>query len=107
MIHVLDALIVVTSLVLEVVLRTNTQLREVLSLLVVARLWRFVRIIEALQETAEIAMEHKAERVEAQHKKELAELHSELARIKGQLHHRGGPAVPVEVDSNPPGAPSA
>jgi hypothetical protein len=63
--HAIDAFVIVTSLVLEILLRGPS--REVVSLLIIFRLWRLARIMHAIAE--EITIEHE-ESIKQHHKLE-------------------------------------
>ncbi|KAI8477021.1 MAG: hypothetical protein J3K34DRAFT_463380 [Monoraphidium minutum] len=58
--NALDVTVVVLSLILEIVLR-QSELREVVALLIVFRLWRLVRVIHATEEILHIEHEKKGE----------------------------------------------
>ncbi|KAH7619219.1 hypothetical protein Ndes2526B_g06173 [Nannochloris sp. 'desiccata'] len=77
--HALDALIIVTSLVLEILLRGPS--REVVSLLIIFRLWRLVRIMHAIAE--EIATEH--EESAKQHHKLERKMQQRINDLEWQL----------------------
>jgi len=58
--HLLDVTVVVASLVLEIVLR-RSDLKDVVALLIVFRLWRIVRVLHATEEIMHIEAEKKLE----------------------------------------------
>jgi len=74
--HALDAFIIVASLVLEAVLRGAAQ--ETVSLLVIFRLWRLVRILHGTAET--MMLDHES-KLEKHH-----EVEKELEEVSGVFH---------------------
>lgn len=88
--HALDAAIVVTSLVLELVLKGIE--RETLSLLVVFRLWRLVRIMHAVSEGLELRHE---EALEAHHA-EMEALAAQLAAARAEVRQLQGRVAALE-----------
>ena len=89
--HALDAVVIVSSLVLECVLRGVAQ--ETVSLLIVFRLWRLVRVMHGVAEAVaadaetELGRHHGAEqRLERQ----LEEERRAVAQLKALLKERGG-----------------
>mmetsp|Transcript_35495 Transcript_35495/g.78744 ORF Transcript_35495/g.78744 Transcript_35495/m.78744 type:complete len:267 (+) Transcript_35495:48-848(+) len=78
--HLLDAIIVVASFVLELALR-HTAVQEIGGLLVAARLWRLFRVIHATQEVQE--NHEMKEAFEAMER----ELSLEQAKLKHALDH--------------------
>ena len=71
--NLLDVTVVVASLVLELVLRTS-ELREVVGLLIVFRLWRIVRVLHSTEEIIHI-----------EHKQKLSATQSELTSLRRRL----------------------
>lgn len=78
--HALDAVIIVASLVLESVLRGTTQ--EAVSLLVVFRLWRLVRVLHSTAETMVLRQE------------DMLEEHHRLVKDLEQVRWQGGRMAP-------------
>ena len=77
--HALDAVIIVTSLTLEILLRGPA--REVVSLLVVFRLWRIIRIMHSIIEAMEISFD---EKIEKHHQLET-EMHVRILDLEKHL----------------------
>lgn len=77
--HVLDLAVVVASLTLEVVLKSQPDLRQTLSLLIIVRLWTVVRLFESMHEANELA--HAAER--RKEEEEMKRLRDEVRRLGG------------------------
>jgi hypothetical protein len=71
--NLLDVTVVVASLVLEIVLRAS-ELREVVGLLIVFRLWRIVRVLHSTEEIIHI-----------EHKQKLGATEAELKRLRRRL----------------------
>lgn len=90
--HVFDALVILTSFVIDVLLRGI--LEEVASLVIVLRLWRVFKIIEELSGAAEEQMEGLVERVEGLEKERegLERENRGLRREVGELRRRIGRA---------------
>jgi len=74
--HSLDALIVVSSLVLTVVLKGKAQ--EAVSLLILLRFWRIVRLVDALLVALSFQHEKEKEKMES----ELKQLREEVKALK-------------------------
>ena len=90
--HALDATIIVASLVLEAILRGQAG-EAAVSLLIVFRLWRLVRVLHSTTETMVVRYD---ERIEAHHKAEL-ELVLEVQGLRQRLRAAGldpGPPPP-------------
>jgi voltage-gated hydrogen channel 1 len=88
--HLLDAIIIITSLVLEIVLRSGA-LRDVVSLLVIFRLWRIIRVVHAVAESVAINAEdreHKHHEIIKRRGKEVVELKRKLSRLSTDLEVR-------------------
>ncbi|KAJ3042931.1 hypothetical protein HDV00_006238 [Rhizophlyctis rosea] len=74
--HLFDAAVVITSLILDLVLRGKEQ--EVAGLLVVLRCWRLVRVVDGVVLTVTDQYKGKIDRLE----KENAQLKEEVQRLK-------------------------
>jgi voltage-gated hydrogen channel 1 len=88
--HLLDATVIVTSLILEILLRGPA--RDTAALLIVFRLWRLVRVIHGIGEA--LTLEHKD--VMEKHHKLIRQLQREvlkLARGGGVEYQEFGTAV--------------
>lgn len=81
--HLLDLAVVLASLVLEIVLKAQPQLRQTLSLLIIVRMWTVVRLFEGIQEANEMA--HAAE--QEKQREELVRLRAEVERLRGDDNH--------------------
>jgi len=90
--HAIDAFVIITSLILEILLRGPS--REVASLLIIFRLWRLVRIMHALAE--EITIEH--EESSKHHHKLEEKMQQRIHELERQLHLP--PSPPMTLHSN-------
>lgn len=77
--HIFDALIIIASFLIDVL--TRGVVEEVASLVIILRLWRFVKIIEEMSVGASEQMEDMEMRME-QLEKENAQLKDELRQAK-------------------------
>lgn len=77
--HIFDAVVIIVSFLVDVL--THGIVEEVASLVVILRLWRFVKIIEEMSVGASEQMEDLEMRVE-QLEKENSSLKSELTSFK-------------------------
>lgn len=93
--HFLDAAIIITSLILECVLRGIAQ--ETVSLLIIFRLWRLVRVMHAVADVQGDVEKEKLER----HHEEMQQLQAELLitqqKLKECLSQRSGRQQNVET----------
>lgn len=78
--HCFDALVIIASFVLDVLLRGPIE--EVASLVIILRLWRVFKIIEELSVGAQEQTEHLESRIE-ELEKENADLRDEVRKLKG------------------------
>ena len=88
--HALDAAIVIVSLVLELVLKGVE--RETLSLLVVFRLWRLVRIMHAV--SVELEMQH--DEALQRHHAEMEALAAQLDAARAEVRQLQGRVAALE-----------
>lgn len=77
--HIFDALVIVASFLIDVL--TRGVVEEVASLVIILRLWRFVKIIEELSVGASEQMEDLEMKVE-QLEKENSELRNQLRQVR-------------------------
>lgn len=77
--HIFDALVIIASFVLDLLLRGVEE--EVASLVIILRLWRVFKIIEELSVGAQEQMEHLGSQIE-ELQKENADLKEEIRRLK-------------------------
>lgn len=85
--HLLDVTVVVASLVLELVLRSS-DLKDVVALLIVFRLWRLVRVVHATEEILHIEHGQKSHALKLQldgARHQIEELQQEVAALRGRL----------------------
>lgn len=75
----MDGLVIIASFVID--LLTHGILEEIASLVIVLRLWRFVKIVEELSVGASERMEEIEQQIEIL-EKENAELKSEIRRFR-------------------------
>lgn len=87
---------VVSSLVLELVLR-STDLQEVVALLIVFRLWRLVRVVHATEEILHIEHGKKSEVL----KEQLAAAQAQVAELQRQLEVARGLAAGAGAEGDP------
>ncbi|KAF5330832.1 hypothetical protein D9619_005804 [Psilocybe cf. subviscida] len=97
--HLFDAVIIVTTFTLEVVLRGRE--REVAELLIVLRVWRLIKLVGGVAVGATEMSQEDAERV-AELYRELEEVKAQLAQARSenaQLRERFGNAAWISASS--------
>ncbi|KAI0065469.1 hypothetical protein BV25DRAFT_1821872 [Artomyces pyxidatus] len=97
--HLFDATIIITTFVLEVVLRGRE--RELAGLLIILRLWRLLKLVGGVAVGAG-ELEDETVKELAQVKRELNEKHTELAQVKDdnqQLRARLAALQPNDPDA--------
>lgn len=89
--HAFDAIIIVTSLILESLLRGPA--RDTVALLVVFRLWRIVRVMHGITEVETVEHEEELKRhhrAEAAMAARVAQLEAQLAAARARERENGG-----------------
>lgn len=82
--HVFDLIVTLLTFIMEIAFHNNSKVESVVSLLIVFRLWRLVRVIHITTEAVEL--KHETEQIEHQHKdEELLKRYNQLQQENEQL----------------------